>query len=70
MYITTVFWGVKRKKTVMRIGDGDSITSHAHLAFIVNPHPPRENFPYGAVIKKRRIKTMMAKPNINQTDKR
>jgi hypothetical protein len=52
------------KKKAISKGEGASIRSHAHLDFIVLPHPFLKNLPYGAEIKKRSTKTIIAKLKI------
>ena len=53
-----------RKKSVIRNGDGNSIIIHANFDLIEGPQPFLENLPYGAEIKKSRIKTSTAKLKI------
>jgi hypothetical protein len=52
------------KKYVIKTGDGNSISIHAHLDRMANPQPSLRNLPYGAEIKKRRMKIRSANPNI------
>jgi hypothetical protein len=56
------------KNSVIRNGDGNSMIIHASFDLIENPHPFLENLPYGAEIKKSRINTIRAKPNIRITE--
>jgi hypothetical protein len=59
-----VFISAVIKKMIIRNGDGNSMIIHAHFDFIEWPHPFLENLPYGAEIKKRRIKISNAKLKI------